>query len=138
MCICAYICCACGAACCGTCRVVHLLRALQTDKTSALAEAVDKSMMDSALAMLKAPCPEAARTQMTLPLRLAGCGLTRSTDIAPLASFTGRWTFHVSGSQLVNFPVTFCADTNEPLLRTLLAAAELLPPQVLLPRVWLA
>ena len=28
--------------CCGTCRVVHLLRALQTDKTSELAEAVNK------------------------------------------------------------------------------------------------
>ena len=90
------------------------MRALETNKTSALAEAVDKSMMDSALAMLREPCPEAARTQVALPLRLSGCGLTRASDIAPLASFTGRWTFHVSGSQLVHFPATFCADTNEP------------------------
>ena len=55
--------------CCGTCRVVHLLRALDTKESSALVEAVDKALMDSALAMLRAPCSEVARTQLTLPLR---------------------------------------------------------------------
>ena len=35
--------------CCGTCRVVHLLRAMDTKESSALAKAVDKSLMDSML-----------------------------------------------------------------------------------------
>ena len=71
--------------CCGTSRVVHLLRAMDTKDSSALAEAVDNSVMDSAL---RAPCSEVARTQLTLPLRFVGCGLTRASDIASLASFT--------------------------------------------------
>ena len=58
--------------CCGTCRVVHLLRAMDTAATSALAEAVDKSVMDSALAMLSVPCSEVARWQLTLLLRYGG------------------------------------------------------------------
>ena len=124
--------------CCGTCRVVHLLRAMDTTATSALAEAVDNSVVEAALLMLRAPCSEVARTQLTLPLRFGGCGLTRASDIASLASFTGKWAFQVSGSQLVHFPARFCADSSETLLRTLREAAELLPPQFLLPRLWLA
>ena len=41
--------------CCGTFRVVHLLRALDTRDSKTLAKAVDKSMMDSPLTMLRAP-----------------------------------------------------------------------------------
>ena len=124
--------------CCGTCRVVHLLRAMDTKDSSALAEAVDKSLMDSSLTMLRAACSDGARTQLTLPLRLGGCGLTRASDVAALASFTGKWTFLSTGAQLVHFPATFCPNSSEPLLRTLREAAELLPPQFLLPRAWLA
>ena len=42
--------------CCGTCRVVHLMRAMDTKETNALAEAVDKSVMAAALNMLRVPC----------------------------------------------------------------------------------
>ena len=41
--------------CCGTCRVVNLLRAMDTSDTSRLVEAVDKSAVDSALRMLRTP-----------------------------------------------------------------------------------
>ena len=64
--------------------------------------------------------------------------MTRASGVASLASFTGKWTFLVTGAQLVHFPATFCADSSEPLLRTLRESAELLPPQFLLPRAWLA
>ena len=88
--------------CCGTCRVVHLLRAMDTKHTARLVEAVDQSVMGSALTMLRAPCGENARTQMTMPLRFTGCGLARASDIAPLAAFTGRWSFHDKGHEVVS------------------------------------
>ena len=44
--------------CCGTCRVVHLLRALDTKESNTLVEAVDKSIMDAALSMLRAASHE--------------------------------------------------------------------------------
>ena len=90
--------------CCGTCRVVHLMRAMDTNDTARLVEAVDQAVMDSAMAMLRVPCAENARTQLTLPLRLTGCGLARATDIAPLAAFTGRWSFYEKGHELVHLP----------------------------------
>ena len=64
--------------CCGTCRVVHLLRAIDTKDTTRLVETVDKSVMDSSLAMLRAPCAENARTQLTLQRRFGGCGFRKS------------------------------------------------------------
>ena len=42
------------------------------------------------LTILRAPCSKVSRTQLTLPLRFGGCGLTRASDIAALASFTGK------------------------------------------------
>ena len=56
----------------------------------------------------------------------------------PLWPFTGKWSFHISGSQLVNFPATFCTDLSESLLCKLREAAHLLPPQYLRPRPWSA
>ena len=50
--------------CCGTCRVVHLLRAMDANKTTCSVEAVDEWVMNSALAMLRPPprgkCAKAA------------------------------------------------------------------------------
>ena len=103
--------------CCGTCRVVHLLRAMDTNHTSRLVEAVDKSVMDSALRMLRTPCAENARTQITLPLRFSGCGLTRASDIAPLAAFTGRWSFYDKGSEQVHLPKALISEPPATLLR---------------------
>ena len=60
------------------------------------------------------------------------------TQGVSLASFTEKWNFLVSGAQLVHFPATFCADSSEPLLRTLRESAELLSPEFLLPRARLA
>ena len=62
--------------CCGTCRVVHLLRAMDPNDTAQMVEAVDNAVMDSALAMLRAPCAGQARVQLTLPLPFGGCGIT--------------------------------------------------------------
>ena len=101
--------------CCGTCRVVHLLRAMDTNETTCLVEAVDKWVMNSALAMLQPP----ARTQLTLPLRFGGCGLTRASDIASLALFAGRWTFDDKGYQQVYFSNALSAEVPESLLRLL-------------------
>ena len=61
---------------CGTCRVVHLLRAMDPNDTAQMVEAVDNAVMDSALAMLRAPCAGQARVQLTLPLPFGGCGIT--------------------------------------------------------------
>ena len=61
--------------CCGSCRVVRLLRALDTKESHTLVEAVDRCIMDSTLAMLRAPCSDVARTQLMLPLRLAAVEL---------------------------------------------------------------
>ena len=41
--------------CCGTCRVVHLLRALDTEESSALVETDGKTPMDSALPCVGPP-----------------------------------------------------------------------------------
>ena len=124
--------------CCGTCRVVHLLRAMDTKETAQLAEAVDATVMNSALAMLRAPCAENARTQLTLPLRYGGCGLARATDIASLAAFTGRWSFQEQGFQVVHLPKALISDSRDSLLRFLHDATQGLPAQFLLPRAWLA
>ena len=99
--------------CCGTCRVVHLLRAMDNNDTARLVEAVDNSVMEAALAMLRAPCAENAQTQLTLPLLFGGCGLARASDIAPLAAFTGRWSFHDQGYQLVHFPSAVISEPPE-------------------------
>ena len=124
--------------CCGTCRVIHLLRAMDNKHTARLVEAVDNSVMEAALAMLRAPCAENARTQLTLPLLFGGCGLARASDIAPLAAFTGRWSFHDQGYQLVHFPSALISEPPEALLPFLKDAVQTLPAQFLLPRVWLA
>ena len=124
--------------CCGTCRVVHLLRSMDTDNTAPLVEAVEKSLVDAALAMLRVPCGENAGTQLTLPLRLAGCGLTRANDIASLAAFTGRWSFYDKGREAVHLPKAFIPEPPESLLRFLNDAVQRLPAQFLLPRLWLA
>ena len=111
---------------------------MDTKDTTRLVEAVDKSVMDSSLAMLRAPCAENARTQLTLPLRFGGCGLARASDIAPLAAFTGRWSFHDKGSQQVHLPKALISETPSSLLRFLNDAMQSLPAQFLLPGVWLA
>ena len=69
---------------------------------------------------------------------MGGCVITITIDIAYLASFTAKLAFHVSGQQLVHFTATFCKEPTEPLLRMLGESVSLLPPQCLLPRVWLA
>ena len=124
--------------CCGTCRVVHLMRAMDTNDTARLVEAVDHAVMDSAMAMLRVPCAENARTQLTLPLRLTGCGLARATDIAPLAAFTGRWSFYEKGHELVHLPKALFSEPPDSTLRFLREAVQGLPAQFLLPKVWLA
>ena len=124
--------------CCGACRVVHLLRATDTNDTARLVEVVDKLVIDTALAMLRVPCAENARTQLTLPLRFGGCGLVRAGDIASLAAFTGRWSFYDKGRELVHLPKPLLSEPPESLLRFLKDAVQALPAQFLLPRVWLA
>ena len=111
---------------CGTCRVVHLLRAMDPNDTAQMVEAVDNAVMDSALAMLRAPCADQARVQLTLPLRLGGCGITRARDVAPLAAFTGRWAFHGKGCEQVHFPKAFILEPPNSPLRFLTSAKETL------------
>ena len=53
----------------------------------------------AAFAVPRAPCSCVVRTQLTLPLRLEGCRITRASDVASLAAFTGKWAFHISGRQ---------------------------------------
>ena len=124
--------------CCGACRVVHLLRAMDTNDTARLVEVVDKLVIYTALAMLRVPCAENARTQLTLPLRFGGCGLVRAGDIASLAAFTGRWSFYDKGRELVHLPKPLLSEPPDSLLRFLKDAVQVLPAQFLLPRAWLA
>ena len=88
--------------------------------------------------MLRTPCAENARTQKTLPLRFSGCELTRASDIAPLAAFTGRWSFHDKGSEQIHLPNALISEPPATLLRFLTDAVHTLPAQFLLPRVWLS
>ena len=48
--------------CCGMCRVVHILRAKGGNGVDELIDSVDKSVMDSAVAMLRTPCSPVERT----------------------------------------------------------------------------
>ena len=73
--------------------------------------------------------------QVTLPVRLAGFGLTRAAAIAPVASFVGQWSFEERGRSLLNF---HAADGTPDWAALLHLLCDSLPSACLLPRNWLA
>ena len=121
--------------CCGTCKVLHLLKILPPELAENISTDVDESMMNAFTKLIGVPLAATAKQQVALPVRLGGFGLTRATVLAPVAAFVGQWSFEERGRSLLNFPATDGAPDWPALLRHL---CDILPATSLLPRIWLA
>ena len=84
--------------------------------------------------MLRVPCSEVSQTQLTLPLRFGGCGLTRVSDFVSLASFAGKKGFSRQWQRACPFPSNVLCRFKRATAAHV--AGDLLPPQFLLPRLW--
>ena len=73
--------------CCGTCKVLHLLKVLPPDLADNLVLGTDETMMSAFTKLSGVPLVAPAKQQLTLPVRLGGFGLTRAAAIAPVAAF---------------------------------------------------
>ena len=92
-------------------------------------------MLNAFTKLIGVPIAASAKRQVTLPVRLAGFGLTRAAALAPVASFVGQWAFEEQGRLLLNFHAADGTPDWADLLRRL---CDHLPSTCLLPRTWLA
>ena len=121
--------------CCGTCRVIHLLKILPAEMAETLSLDVDELMLNTFTKLIGSLLRPVAKQQFVLSIRYGGFGLTRAAALTPAAAFVGQWSFEERGRSLLNFHSDDGIPDWASLLRRLCSS---LPATCMLPSNWLA